>query len=473
MHFPGVPDDKRSITIEQLLTHTSGLGREAIRRTGAPDRDEGVRRILASRLRSKPGERYSYSNSGYQLLAAIAEQLDGAAFGQVLSRRVFGPAGMHASGVVTDTTWPADRIARGSNEWRELPAFTTWPRGWRPGSGDVVSRAGDLFRLHQALRDGRLLPRASLDRMQRGRVAAGDSMEYGYGWFVSLRGRDRGMIGHGGDNVGYHSEFRWYPRDERVIVLLTGQEIDDENGVGVAVQKRTIADRIARLLDGDAVPVPAARRPDAALERALEGRYEGRGGARLTVWADPGAMRLGADGQPAIDALLGAPGDDAERCARANRRAAALLEASAQGDTAALRRELGGAASFFAPAWFEDWSGWTARLGVIRGTEVLGTRRYPFGDDMWRTNARLEFERGAVDWAITWEGDEVYETLTELGTPHAAILPAAAIAADTLATLDLITHRSRRMAIRREGGRVVEIGFEGPAGREVFRRPAR
>jgi len=77
-YLPNIPDDKRAITIAQLLTHTSGLTGD-VRSKGANPfadevgRDEVAARILATPLEFEPGKQWSYSNGGYVLLAAIVE----------------------------------------------------------------------------------------------------------------------------------------------------------------------------------------------------------------------------------------------------------------------------------------------------------------------------------------------------------------------------------------------------------------
>src|SRR5205085_8611691 len=80
-YFDGVPEDKRAITIHQLLTHTSGLPREHSANSYDPaNRDEMVRRVLALKLKSAPGAKYEYSNTEYMLLAAIIEKVSGQAY---------------------------------------------------------------------------------------------------------------------------------------------------------------------------------------------------------------------------------------------------------------------------------------------------------------------------------------------------------------------------------------------------------
>ena len=65
----------------------------------------------------------------------------------------------------------------------------------------------------------------------------------------------------------------------------------------------------------------------------------------------------------------------------------------------------------------------------------------PWGTRLVRTQARVEFARGAIDFDFTWDGDVLYESLTELGRPYPLILPLAPLAAGAFTTFDLVTHQ--------------------------------
>ena len=88
-----VPADKRAITVQQLLTHTSGLvdilggDYEPLTRAGM------VAGAMGSELKSEPGDEHHYSNLGYSLLAAIIEEASGMGYEEYLSEHLFAPAG--------------------------------------------------------------------------------------------------------------------------------------------------------------------------------------------------------------------------------------------------------------------------------------------------------------------------------------------------------------------------------------------
>ncbi len=78
-----MPPDKKNITIHHLLTRTAGFVHDASSGI-VTSRPQAVDFILASKLRFIPGENFAYSNSGYQLLAAIIEIASGSSYEQYL-----------------------------------------------------------------------------------------------------------------------------------------------------------------------------------------------------------------------------------------------------------------------------------------------------------------------------------------------------------------------------------------------------
>ncbi|HTL05747.1 MAG TPA: serine hydrolase domain-containing protein, partial [Gemmatimonadales bacterium] len=97
-YLPGLPDSWRGIRIRHLLTHTSGLpdweepGWLDFRREYTPA--EFVQLIGAHPLAFAPGDKWAYSNSAYPLLGMLIERVTGQPYAQVVTERIFRPAGM-------------------------------------------------------------------------------------------------------------------------------------------------------------------------------------------------------------------------------------------------------------------------------------------------------------------------------------------------------------------------------------------
>ncbi|ANS68187.1 beta-lactamase [Streptomyces lincolnensis] len=190
-HLGPVPADKRAVTVEHLLTHTSGLVEGLGDDYDPLSRGELVRGALASTLLSAPGAEFRYSNTGYSLLAAIVEQASGDAYEPFLARHLFAPAGMTRTGYVLPR-WPRHLVAveydsRGRSRGRPFdhPWAADGPYWNLRGNGGMLSTAGDMLRWHRALLGGRILPAPARDRLFEPRVPEpGSESSYGYGWSV-------------------------------------------------------------------------------------------------------------------------------------------------------------------------------------------------------------------------------------------------------------------------------------------------
>jgi D-alanyl-D-alanine carboxypeptidase len=169
-HLPDVNPAIADVTIEQLLTHSSGLGsyfaapgwneRRAAIRTLAD-----YRAMIDERPQFTPGERYEYSNSGFILLGAVIERLTGQDFYTAMQERVFGPAGMTRTGY--PTLEETDLAVPYTNGCFARPPSVCTPGDWvdaRPTSGVRGGPAGggastvrDLHAFAEALKTGRLI----------------------------------------------------------------------------------------------------------------------------------------------------------------------------------------------------------------------------------------------------------------------------------------------------------------------------
>ena len=151
--FDGVPEDKAGITLEHLLTHSSGLESDfSPTDYEATTREEYARRALASKLLFPPGQGYEYANAGYSLLAAVIEKTTGKDYETALGELVLKPAGMTETGYKAPR-WDAARVAhgyRGGEDWGTILA-----RIEEPGRA-VLGAARQRRPPHDARRHGAL-----------------------------------------------------------------------------------------------------------------------------------------------------------------------------------------------------------------------------------------------------------------------------------------------------------------------------
>jgi CubicO group peptidase (beta-lactamase class C family) len=162
-YLPQLPARMRSITVAQLLDHTSGLGDFF----GDPgyERLRPTLRTLAAylplvtreRLLFKPGTRWSFSNSGFLLAGLVIEKTSGERYDRYLAGHVWRPAGMKHTGCYRRSDLPAF-AAIGYEPGGAANTATLAPVG--TSAGGCYSSARDLLAFARALEDGRLLSRA-------------------------------------------------------------------------------------------------------------------------------------------------------------------------------------------------------------------------------------------------------------------------------------------------------------------------
>lgn len=197
----------RGITLRQLLSHTSGLGR-LFDRPGFPvgrvfdTATERLAFFAAEPLLFAPGERYGYSNEGFETLGAIIEARTGMRYGDYILRNVLGRAGMRTASPDAPADSLTDRALPSPFAEDDLFGFrprVTASRGWDAGgAGGGHASAEDMFRFARALVEGRLVGRAMVDTLTAGRVDdGGPGSRYAYG-FQTRQVNGRAVFGHSG-----------------------------------------------------------------------------------------------------------------------------------------------------------------------------------------------------------------------------------------------------------------------------------
>jgi CubicO group peptidase (beta-lactamase class C family) len=164
--LPGIPADKRAITLRQMLAHRAGLLEYVVDAPGGDfvelSRDEALSRILSRPLRFAPGTDYGYSDAGYTLAAAVIEDVTGRSFEDFLRERVLKPGGMSSAGFYGDQ-WRRSRVAIGyggsTHGARNAPDAWSHVSWSLKGAGGVAASARDLLNWTRRLWSGRVLER--------------------------------------------------------------------------------------------------------------------------------------------------------------------------------------------------------------------------------------------------------------------------------------------------------------------------
>jgi CubicO group peptidase (beta-lactamase class C family) len=243
--FPEFPAYGKSITVRNLLNHTSGLpDYEELLMKQYPDtvpekipqiHDAGALQILERQSSGEfaPGSRWEYSNSGYAVLAMIVEKVSGKSFGQFLQERIFAPLRMTNTVAYEKDKNEVAHRAYGHRRDKEKD-------GWRQtdqsptsavlGDGGIYSSLDDLEKWDRALREHTLLSAVEMEpaltpvRPTSGpaKLSDGPSVSYGFGWFLDpYRGHKR--MSHDGETIGFRTTIQRFPDDQLTIIVLANR----------------------------------------------------------------------------------------------------------------------------------------------------------------------------------------------------------------------------------------------------------
>lgn len=211
------------ITIENLLTHTSGIY-EVLRNkeyfsllhTGKTiAKNKELSFFKNEPLDFEPGTQFSYTNSGYILLGLIIEKITGLSYEDAVRKIILNPLKMTHTGfnyMVLKSpykTVPYSYISKTKQEKTEV-----WNSTLTGPAGQIYSTAEDLYNYYTGLRDYKIVSKEAFKKAATPYLSG-----YGYGWFIDdLYGKK--LINHGGNIEGSTSYFAMLPEDDLCIILL-------------------------------------------------------------------------------------------------------------------------------------------------------------------------------------------------------------------------------------------------------------
>jgi CubicO group peptidase (beta-lactamase class C family) len=168
-YFTNVPDDKKSITIDQIIAHTSGLPDAFGSDYNVVTKEWLLEKVLAAPLVSVPGEKRNYSNSGYAVLAMIIEKVSGQPYEKYLRQEIFVPAGTKSIGYRL-AGWKNADLAVGY--WEDKPWGTPLDKKWAEdgpswnlrGNGGMLATVAETSAWFEAIIEGKVLKPAALKK---------------------------------------------------------------------------------------------------------------------------------------------------------------------------------------------------------------------------------------------------------------------------------------------------------------------
>lgn len=296
-YLDGTPEIWKEITVRHLLTHTSG-----IKNYGDKDlnyrldyTDEELIKVAATfPLDFQPGERWSYSNTGYILLGYVIKKAAGKFYGDFLKERVFAPLGMTTARVINEEDIIPNRAAgyrlsKGEikNQRYVSPSLNT------TADGSLYLTVLDMAKWDAALYSEKLLKNSSIDQMWTPvKLNGGKTHPYGFGWGVGEANKHK-LIEHGGAWQGFTSHIARYVDDKLTVIVLTNF---------ANANPGMIAHRVAGLYIPELMPVERkAIKIDPKLFDPYVGEYQLSPTFVLTVSREGDKFMVQASGQPKLE----------------------------------------------------------------------------------------------------------------------------------------------------------------------------
>jgi CubicO group peptidase (beta-lactamase class C family) len=264
-YMPDAPPAWDKITLYNLLTHTSGIPNfTSFPDYGSSEATPTTPEKLVARFRDKPldfqpGEKWSYSNSGYVLLGYLIEKITGKSYRDFVEENIFKPLGMGDSGYDSNSAIILHR-ASGYAPGPSGPVNAGYIDMTIPFSaGALYSTTHDLVKWEQGLFGGKVLSAASLKKM-----TTPFKENYGCGLMVrTVNGH--AMIEHGGGIEGFNTDLAYYPDDKLTVVVLGNLNGD---------APESIAAKLAAVAHGDKVVLPSERK-EVAVPPAILAKFVG------------------------------------------------------------------------------------------------------------------------------------------------------------------------------------------------------
>lgn len=300
--FPELGAYAKPVTVRHLLHHTGGLRDYTFFAlfAGIPisaklTEQDGLAFVLKQDGPDfAPGSEWSYSNTGYFLLAVIVERVTGQTMADYAKANIFAPIGMTATSFVDRYPTALPALARGYSK----DAAGKWAvdeSGWEmTGDGQVHTNVRDLMLWEDNLATGRVGGKALVAKMQvDGVLGDGDPVHYGTGLALETY-RGLRVVGHSGSWAGYNGDAIWFPEERFAAVVLCNAQ-----GLGPSKRSRAMAGawlgaKLAPEGQQPKPPIPPrlAAAATAPARSIVAGHYAAPSGALIEVVDDKGKLAL-------------------------------------------------------------------------------------------------------------------------------------------------------------------------------------
>jgi len=218
-YLPRMPKFYDRVKIHHLLTHTAGIPdyfNLGIVRPGLTNQNVYQALLSQKSLEYSPGSKFSYSNSGYVLLAMIVEIASSSTINDYFLHQFFQPLQMKNSFVQTLSTKNESKVIGYTSKLKvdDYDLLTV-------GDGGIYTTARDLFIWEQALNTGKIISKESLEKVYSPLVLTnGRTRKYGYGWEVGSNTQGK-LVYHTGGLAGFRTYIERQITSNNAIIILT------------------------------------------------------------------------------------------------------------------------------------------------------------------------------------------------------------------------------------------------------------
>ena len=279
-HIPELPRYEKTITIDHLLHHTSGLRdyNALLELSGfrpesdSPTVEESLEVISRQkRLNYLPGEEYSYTNTGFFLLGQIVERVSGKSLNEFAQERIFRPLGMRHTIFQDDHTQIVKERASGYDKTDK--GFKLDMSNWdETGDGNIYTSVEDLYIWDQAFYNNKL-GKDLMDMLHTvGVLNNGKKLDYAFGLVVTEY-KGLKVVEHGGAWAGFRAGFIRFPERKFSVICLANLSSIDPSGLCFKVADIFLADLLKDVPKAEAKKVESIKLSPQELE-AKAGNYQ-------------------------------------------------------------------------------------------------------------------------------------------------------------------------------------------------------
>lgn len=265
--IPDYPTQAYKITIEHLLTHTSGIKsytnvpefQKNIRTDMKPD--EVINSFKNLPMEFAPGTKWEYNNSGYFLLGYIIEKVSGMTYPEYLDKNFFKPLGMTNTLYGSDSKIVKNRASGYQPDGEGIKNADMMSMSLPYAAGSIQSTVEDLFKWNQSVHAYKLVKKETIEKaFTEYKLADGKGTKYGYGWmFSQVQGSP--AIEHGGGINGYLTNGIYLPEEDVFVAVFSNNNAKPPTQVSI-------------LMAGVAIGKPY-NRTEVTLDEATLDQYKG------------------------------------------------------------------------------------------------------------------------------------------------------------------------------------------------------